>query len=450
MPAAPPPSAPPESMTVGSGAPPNAPVAPVAPPPTPEAKAPAPESGKYQAGQDAFGELDKLAGLEKADEKPPEKAPDIKEPEKKEAPAPDDKNLKTAELRKRYDEGKAKVVAHEKRIAELEKKLAEAPNDSQRKAIEDKLAAAEKRLADVENRAKSAEEELKFSNFTKTNEYKELYEKPFVDAWVAANSKVSKLKISQKLNEDGEVVRAARQATPADFEKLMSIDDDDEAAEFAADLFGAKSTIAMYHREHVSQLNNKRSAAVEEYRTKGAEREKAQRESFENGRKELNGYFTKKRDEAIEKYPGYFKDDPNDPEGNTILSNSRKFVDRVFGMAELEPGEAPMTQQQMADATAVVYNKAMGFDRLARKAGNQAKRIKELETKLAEYESSKPGEGDKNGSERTAAPSSGNAALDAFDRKFGKGGWHPSPLVVIGSSGSVVSGIEPAGLQAVK
>jgi hypothetical protein len=87
------------------------------------------------------------------------------------------------------------------------------------------------------------------------------------------------------------------------------------------------------------------------------------------------------------------------------------------GGAPLKDGEQPMTGEEMAIAVAAVRNKAAGFDRIAYRANTLAKRVKELETELAQYKASKPGNGDGNG--RPPAPEEQDpmAILDKLGRE---------------------------------
>jgi hypothetical protein len=63
----------------------------------------------------------------------------------------------------------------------------------------------------------------------------------------------------------------------------------------------------------------------------------------------------------------------------------------------LKEGEQPMTQDEFAIAVAAVRNKAAAFDRVAYRANSLAKKVKALETELAQYTSSEPKGGDGNG-----------------------------------------------------
>lgn len=360
------------------------------PPPTPT-----PGDGRTRSADGKFTKADESA---KKKEQP--KSTPI-EPEK-----PDDDidptKLKTSELAKHYHKLKAKEKAWLKEREELTKK-AEAPKDwPEKKTYEEKLAEREKALEEHKKRVAEYEQELQFTNFTKSQTYKDQYEKPFINAYKLGQAKTAMLQVVERTDEAGNVIQAARDATAADFDSIMRITDERIAIKKAHELFGEAAAVVLNHRERVNEKSALAEEAVAEYRSKGAEREKAMREQQDKQSKEVTGMIENFRTAAIEKYPSLFKPEEGDTKGNELLEKGNHLLQRVLnGGAPIKDGEKQMTNEEMAIAVAAVRNKAAAFDRVAYKASTLAKRVKELEKELEQFKSSSPRNGDGKGRAHT-------------------------------------------------
>lgn len=398
--------------------PPDAP--PIETPAAPESPAPpAAEFGDAFAAIDALGREDgtptppeqpppgdgrvrgpdgKFIPKDKAPEKPAEKAP-----EKPVEPPKDDidpSKLKTSELAKHYHKLKAEQKEWIKAKEEYEKKLKTPPEWPEKKSFEEKLAEQAKTLEAERKRLAEYESELQFTNFTKSQAYKDQYEKPLINAYKLGQSKTAMLQVVERKDEEGNVLQAARDATTADFDAIMRITDERTAIKKAHELFGEAAAVVLNHRERVNEKNALAEEVVEEYRTKGAEREKAMREQREKQFKEVTGMIENFQNAAIEKYPMLFKPDPSDPKGNGYLESGSHLLQRVLkGGAPLKDGEQQMTNEELAIATAAVRNKAAGFDRVNYRRHLAEKRVKELEKELEQFKSTIPRNGDGKGRE---------------------------------------------------
>lgn len=337
--------------------------------------------------------------------KPAEK-PAAKPAERSEATKGDDdvdvSKLPTRDVVKRYHALRNEKSEWLKERDSL-KKLSEAPKDwPEKKTYEEKLSEREKFLAERDKRIADYENELRFTNYERSQEYKETYQKPFENAWLAGRAKAAALKIKEVKNDLDAVTQAGRQGTPEDFDALMKIQDDDVAAERAAELYGeAKASVILHHREIVQALNAKASSAIKEYREKGAELEKQKTEHATKWQKESAAMVERFRNDDIEKYPQLFKPDPADPKGNQLLEVGQHFMERVLkNGAPLADGEKQWTHEELAHKAAIVRNSAMAFRRVSYKLEAVSKENKELKTKLADYEATVPGGGNGNG--RTA------------------------------------------------
>jgi hypothetical protein len=359
--------------------------------------------------------------LPKPADKPPEK-PVEKPVEKPNGEDIDPSKLKTSELAKHYHALKAKEKEWQKQREDYEKKLKTPPEWPEKKTYEEKLAEREKFLAERDKRIADYETELQFTNFTKSQHYKDNFVKPYNDSWIAGQKRAESLKIVERKNEeDGTILQPARKATADDFDAIMSIFDDDAAAEKAAELFGpTKAPLVLYHREQVMEKQGKANAAIKEYQEKGATWEKQRREQSEKASKEIAAQIDNFRQAAVEKYPKFFKPDPEDPEGNKYLESGNHLVERVMkGGAPLKDGEQQMSNEEMAIAVAAVRNKAAAFDRVAYKASSLAKRVKALETELAQYKASVPGDGNGKGRETPPEEESAEQKIWKMGRNVG-------------------------------
>lgn len=355
------------------------------------------------AGSDAWSTLESLgaeppatpASPEPGTPAPPAKpdlyrGPDGKFVKPTEAPKPGEKPTEPAatppekmapkQLRDAYEALKAKHAALETERNQMAAKLAEPPKeDPEKKSLAERLTAREKRLAEIED-------ELKFSAFERSQEYKDRYEKPFVDAYLLGRAKTAALSVA---TEEGK-----RAGTAEDFDTLMKIADDEEAAEWAAQTFGAKAPMVLFHRERVQELNQARNQAVQDYRKNGSEREKAKQQQLEDFRKNFTAAVEQRRKESAEKYPHFFKPDPNDPKSQEYLDRGQALVDRVIANgAPVKDGDTQMNPAELADAVAAIRNKAAAFDRVAHDLFAARKTIKDLQAKLDGFQQSVPGPG---------------------------------------------------------
>lgn len=360
---------------------------------------------------DAFSEIDKIIAdsqqkrpqkpQAKPEDKPAEK-PAAAQPEKpgdkpvdKPADLPDDseiKNLQPAQLKKVYQEKKrelhdtkTKLTAAETRLKELEAKAAEL---AQLSTIQEKLTATEKR-------AQELEQQIKFVDYEKSPEYKEKYYAPFVDAYQAGRAKVASLKTRELRDPTTEeITQPRRQATEEDFDNIMRIQDDGEAAETAERLFGPLSNLVIYHREKVMELNRARVNAIEDYKAKGGEREKQTAAQTAALKEKIKNTFQAAVKTGMEQYPQWFKADDGDEDGKAALEKGMLNADTIFSNSKIDPEVA-------AQRHAAFRNMAGAFPYVALKLHRAEQRISDLEKELAEFNKSELGGGGQERAEKT-------------------------------------------------
>lgn len=307
------------------------------------------------------------------------------DPKAKEPPKPAPKPEKAATLRERKDQLERENAALASKVKELETKTVDPAAHPEFKKLRETNEQIQKRLDE-------AEEELRFAAYEKHPDYKKQFETPFVDAYAAGQAKVASFKLT---DAEGNV----RQGTKQDFDALMRITDDDAAAEKAAEMFGNKAPMVLFHREQVQQLNAARVKALEHYRTEGTAREAARAEAAKKAGETFSNMFVQEMKAGVEKYGQWFKPVEGDPKSAEILDRGFHFADVAFGMVEKDANGKVVQRspEDKAKLGAAIRNKAGAFDHAIYLLNKQKALVKELQTKLKQYESSEPGTGDRNG-----------------------------------------------------
>lgn len=303
------------------------------------------------------------------------------------------------------------VHQYEAEISTLKKDLETARGGSPKdhpefKALQERAEAAQKRADELENR-------IRFVSYKDSQEFKDKYEKPYVDAWITGRQRVAGMTVITD-PETGE----SRKGTPEDFDTLMKIVSDDAAAEFAAEHFGNRASSVMYHREKVQELSGQADRAVEEYRTKGSEQEKQAREQAETFNKTVSTEVGKLWNEGIngasEKYPQWSKPVEGDEKGNQLLARGLEMANKAFASFNVfDPKLSKEQRSEMVRLHTALFNKAAWFDRLAYQKQAVDKENAELKKQLEEFKASAPGAGSgRRGKTDEAALNGWEAELD--------------------------------------
>jgi hypothetical protein len=319
-------------------------------------------------------------------QKPAEKKVEpAKEPEDKgEKPAEQKQGDKPAEVPKgkptpwQVAREKEKLAEkYEKEARELRTKLETYEKNPPKPSEDPERTRLAQEREELSRKLAEYEQEIKFSNFERSQEYIAQYQKPFEETASRAVAATAGLTaIDEKSGE-------ARAATPEDFWLIANIVNEEKALAKAEELFGSPSKAAyvMQWRDQVRGAHQRAEAAKAEYRQKGAEREKQLLEQQSAIAKQQAEEFKRHNEEASTKFPQFFKEREGDADWNTKLKTGYEFVDSVFG------------GKGNPKAHSDIRMKAGSWDALAHDHQRQAQMIKDLEAKIAEYEASEPGEG---------------------------------------------------------
>ena len=323
---------------------------------------------------------------------------------------------KAASLREAYDKLKQERADLDRKLQEYqEKEKTWKPNEEKEKEFSAKLTAAEKR-------AQELEEAVKFSDYSKSTEYQDQFVKPFNDAFERGQKIASQYNIT---GEDGNV----RRATAEDFNAIMQISDPDAAAAKIEELFGTgvKASAINAARQAVLENFEARNNALNEWKTKGSERQKQQMEQQTRFQQELAKDFGDSVRSGQEGLPEIFKPTEGANEENDILDRGYRLADLAFDA--LPPSEfeklPDFVKKDMVNGRlhpkakvklhAAIRNKAGAFDRVRFQNKQLAKQVKDLQSKLDGFKSSQPGNGQETAPNRET---SGNASLSDVDKAF--------------------------------
>lgn len=327
------------------------------------------EQGKQRSAEDKAGDGEP--------DKPDEGKPGSEAPPGK---------TRAAELRSAYESLKAKYKALEEEHRKL--KSQPPPKDPEKEEMA-------KRLAELEH-------EMRFRHYESSEEYKQQYEKPFVEAYQQGRAKAASLKVT---DESGDI----RQGTPEDFDRIVRLADDDAAADLAAELFGNKAPVILYHRERVHELNAARVKAIEEFRKLGGERDKKLAEEQSRAREEIARLWRQANADAAEKYPQWFKPAEGADDENQALEAGYQMADRGFS------DDPSMTIEERVALHSAIRNRAAAFGRVVLQNRKLAARVAELERELQQFKSSEPGSGGGKGLQKQELADTLDAVVAGLD-----------------------------------
>lgn len=309
---------------------------------------------------------------------------------------------------KLVEEYKAKLATAEARALEVEKRAI--PEDKW-KQHQETLTAREKRLSELE-------EEIRYVNYSKSDDFKTKYQQPYEKSWQRAMSELGELTIE---TGDGN----ARPMAAGDLLELVNLPLG-KAHEMAVEKFGDLAPEVMAHRKEIRKLHDEQAAALDEARKSGASREKELTEKQQREYGEISGNikdtWSKANDEVTgdPKYGTFFTPKDGDEQGNQRLAKGFELADRAFSENPLTPGLTPEQRAGIVRRHAAVRNRAAAFGRLVYQNNQSQSRIAELEKQLSEYKGSEPGLGGSQPKPATAGKRTGMSGIKAGLEKIAR------------------------------
>lgn len=313
---------------------------------------------------------------------------------------PDAETDPTAKYQLAHDLRKAFRKLHKEHDA-LKSETAQLRARSQAKPDE-ALSGEVKKLRD---QLSAAETELRYLDYTKSQEFKDKFEKPYQDAFSDAVEEVRELRVT---NADGQ----SRPATEADFQRILAADHQ-EVRELANGMFGEYANDVLALRRKLIDMNRNANREAKRYREGAAEREKARAVKQQEEREGLEKLWKSKVAEVGERYKQFFGEVDGDDEYNESLRDGYKRVDSA--------NSPDLPLEEKVTRLAVVRHKAAAFGAQVLLNKRLQARVTELEEALKEYEKSIPA-GGKGGADKRVegeeVVKSADEELDELERKF--------------------------------
>jgi hypothetical protein len=252
-------------------------------------------------------------------------------------------------------------------------------------------------LKERESRLEAAEQELRYTNFEASREFKEKYWTPYEKAFQEGRSLATELVVREKKDDLGEIIQEQRVGTQDDFDRIVGEGNTARAAQLAHDMFGeVQGAEIMRARREVLKLNAAKEEAKEKYKKEGGEIFKQRQDAAQAQQVALAKTFRDAIKQGTDKHPQWFSEVEGDPELNAKLAKGKAFAEACFSgkIKNADGTERQLTTQELAMHQAAMYNQASAFHRLVHEMKKGSDRIKELEAKLKEFEESQPGPGD--------------------------------------------------------
>jgi len=284
---------------------------------------------------------------------------------------------------KLVDEHKAARLKAETELAELRKTL---PDPIKFKEVEERAKTLEKQYQE-------AQEQLRFDNYAKSDEFKEKYQKPYEESWKRWMGELGELTVQDDASGQ------ERPLSPSDILDLVNMPLQ-KAREKAEATFGSFANDVMSARKEIRGLFESQNKALADAKASGAEREtkmqQASRERQESLSKEITTTWAKANEMAVadEKFGKFFKPVEGDTEGNTRLTKGFEIADRAFSVSPLDPRLTPEQREQVVQLHSAVRNRAAAFGRLSYQNEKFSAEIAALKAELGKFKSAQPGAGE--------------------------------------------------------
>lgn len=333
---------------------------------------------------------------QKADDKPADQKADDQKSDQKPADKPADQKAE-GEADKPTEKLGPWQRAHqaERRVKELEAKLQEV---SSRKPGDDpEKLELRKQLTETESKLKALNDEFRYIDYERSEEFTTKYKKPYEDMARRAVASLADYKVTLP---DG----TQRAATANDFWSIVTAPSQPDARQKAKALFGDDAQDILDWRTKLRDSFHSMENAKAEFRQSGEERQKQwerqQAEQQEALRKQSEAnvaLWNKLNEAAIEQHKDWFVAEEGDEEGAEVLRKGFELADLAWnGSDKLDP-------EKLIALRSAERNKAAGFRYQVLLNERLKAKLEEAEKALAEYQKSEPGAGEQPGEKKVDA-----------------------------------------------
>lgn len=272
------------------------------------------------------------------------------------------------------------------------------------------------KLADLEKKHNEVLAELNFSNYERSPEYKEKYEKPYQEAYSRALRRVSQLTVTEEDRtkpadpETGKYPTRERKATQQDFDEIYSLDFG-PATKLAIKKFGPEFMPSiMDHWEKIREKAELAVNALNDWKQNSEKRQKEQEAQGIQTRERITSLWTQVHADIKSKNKDLFTERPDDKEWNDALTKGTQMADTYFN----DRDKLPIEQRVVFDAN--VHNRIAAFPALVSRMRKLETENAQLAKDLAAMRGSSPGAPISTSPNPPATESEG--AMAEFDKRL--------------------------------
>lgn len=305
--------------------------------------------------------------VQKPDDKPEDKVAADK--------SADGKPKKAKELKVVYEEAKARIAQLEPELAETKKRLEQIEKAGP--ATEIKTITAQ--LEASENRRKELERELEFHSFQKSERFDKEFQKPYLNAFKEALEEVSDFTVQT----EGQEPRPGNQNDLVEICRLPGT----EALKRAQELFGdAAASVIMNHRREIRRLAKAQESALADAKKNAESRIETEKAEQAKANTRFQEVWQQSYSKLSQQYPAWVNAVEGDDEGNNLLAEGYRQVDRFFQDPKLTPEEKIAIHAE-------IRMRAANHDRMALRLKRERAERKKIQAELDQYRQSTPPSG---------------------------------------------------------
>ena len=278
------------------------------------------------------------------------------------------------------------VDDYKKRAATLEQELLEA-----KKSIlpEQDRKTYEERAQKIEARNKELEDEIRYVNYAKSQDFQEKYQAPYEAAFKRAIADISEIAVTDPNTQ---------QSRPATIEDFMLVLNQPlgPARQMAQAIFGDFANDVMTHRKEVKGLWDAQQAALKEAKENGSKRDAERQQKMSAQQQalatEIKQAWDKENQTLLEhpEYGKYFKPREGNEEFNKRLSEGYRLVDQAFSENPNNPALTPEQRSAIIKRHTAVRNRAAAWGVANWEKEQAIQRVAELEKELKAYKETTP------------------------------------------------------------